>query len=77
MRMNLSLENLLEQIDETKYLTLESTIAIDSMGYDIVSRLQDKLSLEEKNKNLSEDAVWDQIRDRKISSDMVRNVLFK
>lgn len=48
--MNLSLENLLEQIDETKYLTLESTIAIDSMGYDIVSRLQDKLSLEEKNK---------------------------
>lgn len=77
MCMNLSLENLLEQIDETKYLTLESTIAIDSMGYDIVSRLQDKLSLEEKNKNLSEDAVWDQIRDRKISSDMVRNVLFK
>lgn len=77
MRMNLSLENLLKQIDETKYLTLESTIAIDSMGYDIVSRLQDKLSLEEKNKNLSEDAVWDQIRNRKISSDMVRNVLFK
>lgn len=77
MCMNLSLENLLEQIDETKYLTLESTIAIDSMGYDIVSRLQDKLSLEEKNKNLSEDAVWDQIRDRKISCDMVRNVLFK
>lgn len=75
--MNLSLENLLKQIDETKYLTLESTIAIDSMGYDIVSRLQDKLSLEEKSKNLSEDAVWDQIRDRKISSDMVRNVLFK
>ena len=75
--MNLSLENLLKQIDETKYLTLESTIAIDSMGYDIVSRLQDKLSLEEKNKNLSEDAVWDQIRNRKISSDMVRNVLFK
>ena len=57
--MELSLEDLLKQIDETKYLTLESTTAIDSFGCDIVPRLQKKLSLDEKNKNLSENDVWD------------------
>lgn len=77
MHMELSLEDLLKQIDETKYLTLESTTAIDSFGCDIVPRLRNKLSLDEKNKNLSEDDIWDQIKDRQISSDMVRNVLFK
>ena len=46
--MELSLEDLLKQIDETKYLTLESTTAIDSFGCDIVPRLQKKLSLDEK-----------------------------
>lgn len=75
--MELSFDDLLKQIDETKYLTLESTTAIDSFGYDVIPRLRDKLSLDEKNKNLSENDVWDQIRDHKISSDMVRNVLFK
>lgn len=72
-----TIDELLRDIDVDKKLTLESAVAIDSFGYDIISRLHGRLSLEEKNRNISEDDIWNRIKNGEIDNKIVRKVLFK
>lgn len=72
-----TVNDVLKDVDDDKYLTLNTTVALDSFGCNVVPKLQNHLSFSERNKNLSEEDVWSRIKDRKISSETVRKVLFK
>lgn len=70
-----TLDKLLLEIEERGYLTLDLTLALDSLGCDIIPKLRLRIMFNEKNKNISADDVWKRIRTGKISASLVKEIL--
>lgn len=72
-----AIEKLLKEIDSDKHLTLGTTVALDSLGCNIVPKLRERISYERKNKMITEDDIWDMIKNDEINNTIVRQVLFR
>lgn len=72
---NLTINDVLNDIDRKEHLTFDDVLALDSFGADIIPKLQSRYALEERDKNLSENQVWDRIRENKVNSSTVRSIL--
>ncbi len=59
-----TIDDILEEIDKEGHLTLETTVAIDSLQGDIVPKLRSRIELTEKNKNISTDDIWRRIKNK-------------
>lgn len=72
-----AIEKLLKEIDSDKHLTLGTTVALDSLGCDIIPKLQKHISPDRRYDSITEDEIWSKIKNGEISSQIVRQVLIK
>lgn len=70
-----TLDKQLLEIEEIGYLTFELTLALNSLGCNIIPKLRSWIMFNEKNKNISEDDVWERIKTGKISASLVKEIL--
>nr|DAT69954.1 MAG TPA: hypothetical protein [Caudoviricetes sp.] len=72
-----TLDKILSEIDSDKHLTLHTTVALDSLGCDIVPKLQKHISSDRRYGSITEDEIWSKIKNGEFSSQIVRKVLIK
>lgn len=71
------IENILKEVDSDKHLTLSTTVALDSLGCDIIPKLQKHISPDRRYDSITEDEIWSKIKNSEISAQIVRRVLNK
>jgi hypothetical protein len=72
-----TINKILNEIDSDKHLTLSATVALDSLGCNIVSKLQKYMSPDRRYVGITEDEIWSRIKSGEISSQIVRKALIK